>query len=299
MIDYHVHLWPHERRADDGELRLERLSAYCEKAQSRGVKEIALTEHLFRFTQVQEVAKRFWLEEKDERLRNEMAAYFDFHATADLDTYVEDVLAAKRAGLPVVLGLEVDYYRGSMDKVATLLSGYPFDVLLGSVHWLGTWMFDNLGSDVAMHEWDVIGTEATWRTYIEALEELAGTRTCDVLAHPDVIKLTGRRPDEAFLSECNSRIAEAAKQSGMAAEISSAGLRKPVNEPYPSSDLLSRFFDAGVPITTASDAHGVPNVADQHDELIAHAERAGYQQLLAFSGRQGHAVPLVAKDASP
>lgn len=298
MIDYHVHLWPHDERADSAEQRLERLSAYCEQAQSRGVKEIALTEHLFRFTQVQEVAKKFWLKEENEDLRNEMAAYFDFHSTADLDTYVEDVLAAKQAGLPVVLGLEVDYYRGSMDQVAKLLSGYPFDVLLGSVHWIGTWMFDNLGSDVAMREWDAIGTETAWRTYTEALEELAATRTCDVLAHPDVIKLTDRRPAEAFLNECNARIAEAAKHSGMAAEISSAGLRKPVNEPYPSNDLLSRFFVAGVPVTTASDAHGVPDVADHHDELIAHARRAGYQELLAFSARQGHAVPLFAKDGN-
>ena len=297
MIDYHVHLWPHDQRADDGELRLERLRAYCEMAQSRGVREIALTEHLFRFTQVQEVAKRFWRDEKDERLRTEMAAYFDFHATADLDTYVEDVLEAKRSGLRVVLGLEVDYYRGSMDEVAKLLSGYPFDVLLGSVHWLGTWMFDNLGSKVAMHEWDVIGTEEAWRIYTEAIEELAGTRTCDVLAHPDVIKLTGRRPGEASLNECNARIAEAARQSGMAAEISSAGLRKPANEAYPSNDLLGMFFGAGVPVTTASDAHGVPNVADRHDELIAHARRAGYQELLGFRSRRGYAVPLVADEA--
>ena len=299
MIDYHVHLWPHDERADSAEQRLDRLSAYCDRARLQGVVEIALTEHLFRFTQVQEVAQRFWLLEKDENLRDEMAAYFDFHATADLDTYVEDVLAAKRAGLPVVLGLEVDYYRGSMDKVAALLSGYPFDVLLGSVHWLGTWMFDNLRSDVAAREWDVVGTETAWRTYTEALEELAATRTCDVLAHPDLIKLTGRRPGDGFVNECNARIAEAARSSGMAAEISSAGLRKPIDEPYPSNDLLRRFFVAGVPVTTASDAHGVPNVADRHDELIGLARDAGYQELRAFSARKGRDVALAAKDRKP
>ncbi len=292
MIDYHVHLWPHDQRADDAELRLERLRAYCEMAQSRGVHEIALTEHLFRFSQVQGVARRFWQGERDERLRTEMAKYFDFHATADLDTYVEDVLAAKRAGLPVVLGLEVDYYRGSMDAVAELLAGYPFDVLLGSVHWLGTWMFDNLASEVAMREWDAIGTEAAWSIYTDALEELAGTGTCDVLAHPDLIKLADRRPGEVLLNDCNARIAEAARRSGMAAEISSAGLRKPVNESYPSNDLLGMFFAARVPVTTASDSHGVPNVADRNDELVAHARRAGYRELLGFRARQGYSVPL-------
>ena len=44
----------------------------------------------------------------------------------------------------MVLGLEVDYYRGRMDEVADLLAGYPFDVLLGSVHWVGAWRFDDL-----------------------------------------------------------------------------------------------------------------------------------------------------------
>ena len=63
---------------------------------------------------------------------------------------MECVSAAKDAGLPVVLGLEVDYYRGRMDDVATLLAGYPFDVLLGSVHWLGTWRFDDI-DDAAVH----------------------------------------------------------------------------------------------------------------------------------------------------
>ena len=299
MIDYHVHLWPHDQRADSSEQRLDRLGAYCARARTRGVHEIALTEHLFRFTQVHTVARQFWLRERNEDLRNEMTAYFDFHATADLDRYVEDVLAAKRAGLPVVLGLEVDYYRGSMDEVASLLAGYPFDVLLGSVHWLGTWMFDNLTSGVAMREWETIGTDSAWRIYTEALEELAATRTCDVLAHPDVIKLTGRRPGRALLDECNARIAEAAARSGMAAEISSAGLRKPVDEPYPSNDLLSRLFAAGVPVTTASDAHGVPNVADHHEELVRLAGAAGYEELLAFSGRTGHAVPLVMEDGAP
>ena len=75
------------------------------------------------------------------------------------------VLAAKEAGLPVVLGLEVDYCRGRMEAMADLLAQYPFDVLLGSIHWLDTWMFDVVESPVQMAHWDVRGVEATWRAY--------------------------------------------------------------------------------------------------------------------------------------
>ncbi|HEV2361945.1 MAG TPA: histidinol-phosphatase [Acidimicrobiales bacterium] len=292
MIDYHVHLWPHPERADSRQYRLEALAAYCERAAEEGVGEIALTEHLFRFERAQELLGPFWEAEPRVGLREAMAGYWEHHATEDLDRYVESVLEAKAAGLPVVLGLEVDYYTDRMGEVAALLAGYPFDVLLGSVHWLGTWMFDVLGEPVQMDEWDARGTEAAWRDYTTALEELAATRTCDVLAHPDLIKLVGRYPDGGLLAECEERMAEAASGSGMAAEISSAGWGKPVGEQYPSTSLLDRFHRRGVPVTTASDSHGPKRVAARNGELRALASAAGYTSLCAFSARRPREVPL-------
>jgi histidinol-phosphatase (PHP family) len=227
-----------------------------------------------------------------------MADYFDHHATADLDRYVETVLAAKRAGLPIVAGLEVDYYPGLMDKVGGLLDGYPFDVLLGSIHWLGTWMFDIVSSPVQMAEWDVRGTNATWRAYGEAIEELADTATCDVLAHPDVVKVTGRIADPGIVAEVEERICAAAVSSGMAAELSSAGFRKPVGEAYPTRSLLERFHAGGVPITTASDTHGLSHVADRAPALRALAAEAGYSTLRGFRSRRGRDIPLGESTAS-
>ena len=292
MIDYHVHLWPHQERAESSELRLERLASYCEHARAHGVEEIALTEHLFRFSAAHEIADRFWDEESDPTIASSMERYFAHHATADLDEYVEAVLEARRAGLPVVLGLEVDYYPGRMDHVARLLAGYPFDVLLGSIHWLGSWLFDNLDDARARAEWDRRSAEEVWRAYTESLEELAATKTCDVLAHPDVVKLIGVYPSEATLNECHDRIAEAAARAGHAAEISSAGFRKPVGSAYPDDGLLRRFFARGVPVTMASDSHGPSNVADRSAELAELARGAGYGSLRAFRGRQGIDLPI-------
>jgi histidinol-phosphatase (PHP family) len=160
-----------------------------------------------------------------------MASYWDEHAHADLDAYVGCVEAAKRAGLPVVLGLEVDYYRGRMEDVATLLAGYPFDVLLGSVHWIGTWRFDDLDDPVSMDQWTARDVDAAWSDYVTAIEELAASGTCDVLAHPDLVKVAGYRP--LAPEECWDRLVEAAVSSGMAAELSSAGWRKPVDRGLP------------------------------------------------------------------
>jgi histidinol-phosphatase (PHP family) len=293
VLDYHVHLWPHSEVAEPSELRLERLERYVEVARSEGVGEIALTEHLFRFDAVHHIADAFWRTESNGELAAQMAAYFDHHATVDLDRYVEAVLEAKDAGLPVVLGLEVDYYPGRMDAVADLLDGYPFDVLLGSVHWLGSWGFDMLEGP-SLVEWDRRVTADVWKAYTAALEELAATATCDVLAHPDLVKLVGRYPDPGLLAECYDRMAEAASSNSLAAEVSSAGFRKPVGEAYPAPDLLRRFFLRGVPITFASDAHGSAGVATRSADLVDLARTAGYGSLRAFRGRQGIDVPITA-----
>jgi histidinol-phosphatase (PHP family) len=292
MLDYHLHLWPHGQR--DTAPTLDEVAAYCDRAATAGVAEIALTEHLFRFAQADHLLGGWWEEEPDAALRASMAGYWENHARADLDAYVDCVLEAKAAGLPVVLGLEVDYYRGHMDEVAALVEGYPFDVLLGSVHWLGTWRFDDLDDAVSMGEWSTRTVDAAWGDYTTAVEELAASGACDVLAHPDLIKVTGHRP--AAPGECWDRLAEAASASGMAAEVSSAGWRKPVAEAYPAPPLLRRLLDRNVPLTTASDAHRLPDVADRAADLRRILVDEGVEQLRAFRARRPLDVPL---DAPP
>ncbi len=282
MLDYHLHLWPHGQR--DTAPTLDQVAAYCERAAAAGVHEIALTEHLFRFAQADRLLRGFWDDEPDTALRASMESYWDEHARADLDAYVECALAAKDAGLPVVLGLEVDYYRGRMDDVATLLAGYPFDVLLGSVHWLGAWRFDDIGDAVSMAQWSTRDVDAAWSDYVTAIEELAATSTCDVLAHPDLVKAAGHRP--VAPEECWDRLVEAALRSEMAAELSSAGWRKPAEEAYPAPGLLSRLVSAGVPLTTASDAHRLPDVANRVADLARMLDDLQVGSLRAFRARR-------------
>jgi histidinol-phosphatase (PHP family) len=295
VLDYHLHLWPHGE--PDRRPTLEQLSGYCERAGAAGVQEIAVTEHLFRFVQADRLLGGFWRHEPDATLARSMAGYWESHAQADLDTYVECALAAKAAGLPIALGLEVDYYPGRMDEVAALLAGYPFDVLLGSVHWLGTWRFDDVGDEVSMAQWSARSVDAAWDQYTGAVEELAASGTCDVLAHPDLVKVTGRRL--AAPDECWDRLAEAAAASGMAAEVSSAGWRKPVDCAYPDRGLLARFAERGVPFTTASDAHRLPDVADRVGDLAALLRHAGVDSLQGYRSRVPYRVPLGAGVASP
>jgi histidinol-phosphatase (PHP family) len=282
VLDYHLHLWPHEEATTWRSL--DQVAQYCAIAEAAGVTEIALTEHVHRFTQTTDVVGRFWERTDDApALKDAIAGYFSFHARSDLDEYVELCEAAKAAGLPVVTGLEVDYYRGQMEEVAALLAGYPFDVLLGSVHWVGAWQFDALEDPAHMAEWDARDVDACWDAYAAAMEELSATGCCDVLAHPDLVKVAGRIPDAP--AEWWDRIAEAAAAAGLAAECSSSGWFKPVGEQYPATGLLDRFLARGVPLTTASDAHRHDRVAARADELRSMLADRGVTTLAAYRGR--------------
>ena len=216
---------------------------------------------------------------------------------ADKVSYLDYFEAVKAAGLPVVLGLEVDYYQDRMEDVADLLDGYPFDVLLGSVHWLGTWRFDVLSDPQVLAEWDHRAIDHVWDEYTRAVEELAASGVCDVLAHPDLVKIAGRVP--VVPDEFYDRITEAAVRSGMAAEVSSAGWRKPVGEEYPAPPLLRRFVEQGVPLTTASDAHTLPDVAERADDLRGLLTAAGVDTLRGYRQRQPHEVAVAPAPASP
>ncbi|HEY3239629.1 MAG TPA: PHP domain-containing protein, partial [Acidimicrobiia bacterium] len=197
MFDYHLHLLRH---GENGPYTAGAVLAYAEAAAARGVTEICLTEHLFRFRQADRLLRGWWDADPDGVLRDQTAAYWAAHATGDLDAYAGAVLGAaaepagERPRARILLGLEVDYYPGRMDEVAALLSGYPFDLLLGSVHWLGSWGFDQLGEPAVDRQWDARQAEAVWDAYTGAVEELAATRTTDVLAHPDLAKVSGVRP---------------------------------------------------------------------------------------------------------
>jgi histidinol-phosphatase (PHP family) len=295
MLDYHLHLWPHGER--DRQPTVDELAAYCDKAQQQGIEQIAITEHLFRFRQAETAGlKGVWADDRrtEDRpdLRAQAADYWTEHCHADLDAYVEAGLHAKQQGLPIVLGLEVDYYEGRMDRVQALLEGYPFDVLLGSVHWIGAWLFDVIESATAMEEWTNRGIDDAWDAYTRAIEELAATRAVDVLAHPDLAKVAGHTPDPKATDEFHDRIAEAAAASNIAAEVNSAGWRKPCNEAYPAPPLLQKFQQRGVAVTTASDGHHLDHVGFRVADLRPLLDQAGYTELVAFDQRKPRPVAL-------
>jgi len=286
MSDYHVHLHPHSPLPGSppmGEYPAGYIDSFVEAAAARGVTELGFTEHLYRCVEAADALGTWWTREANLRLRAEFEEMIINERNLSMARYVDVVLDAKARGLPVKLGLEVDFQPGTEAAILDLIAPYPWDFLVGSVHWIEGWDFMHSG---AAEELERRGVELAWRQYFALETQLASAGMVDVLAHSDVIKLTGLRPEPAVIEKLYGPLVLAAAASGVAVEVSSSGLRRPVMEAYPSPRLLTMFNAAGVPITLASDAHTPDMAGWRHDEVVAAARAAGYSEHLRFEGRR-------------
>lgn len=291
MSDYHLHLHPHRPTPGAppmGTYPPGYIDRYVETALARGITEVGFTEHLYRCVEAAPVLGEWWTADPQPHLVVEMEDWVRGDRNLSLHRYVEVVLDAKARGLPVKLGLEVDFVPGTEAAVLELLAGIPFDYLVGSIHWIGAW---NFMRDTAPLEHARRGVQTAFRQYFELETALAGSGMVDVLAHADVIKRHGVQPDGGML-ELYEPVVAAAARSGTAVEVSSAGLRSPIAEIFPAPSFLALFRAGGVPITLASDAHVPEDAAWGHDEIVAAARTAGYTEYLRFSNRTPIPTPL-------
>jgi histidinol-phosphatase (PHP family) len=201
----------------------------------------------------------------------------------DLDAYVDAIMQAREHGLPVKLGLEVDYAPGREEETRALLAPYPWDYLLGSVHWI-----DGFGIDGEPRLLDEVGVDAAWSRYFETLAEAARSGLFDSLSHPDLVKIFGLRA-AAF---DYAGVADAIAAAGVAVEVSTAGLRKPVGEVYPHPDFLAACRARGVPVTTGSDAHRPDLVGRDFDRARELLRSVGYETVTIFERRRARQEPF-------
>jgi len=259
LLDYHMHLRTTSREELDH--TVEAVERYVERALERGVQEIGITEHVYYFRET----RGFWaLPYQLDRCHEELGRYCDA------------VLAAKRQGLPVKLGLEVDWVPERADELAAVLEPYPWDYLIGSVHWIG-----GLAVDQRPGLWAGGSVEDVWALYAREVEAAARSGHFDVLAHPDLVKIFGDRVAWDWQPVIDAL-------DGVALEVSTAGLHKPVGELYPDAELLR----GASRITLASDAHLAEHVGRDLDAAVDHARAAGFETVTVFDGRSSRQEPL-------
>ena len=263
IVDYHMHLRDPEEQLS---FSVESVERFVETAAARGVDEIGFTEHVYYFRET----RSLWT-----------VPYHVERCAYDLSDYVTAVEDAKAQGLPVKLGIEVDYVRGREEETHDLLAPYPWDFVLGSVHFV-----DGLGIDGKPRLLDEVGVDETWRRYFDELAAGARSGIFDSLAHPDVVKIWGVRPEAIEYGPLLNAL------DGVCLEVSTAGLRKPVGELYPDPELLRAAHARGAPITLASDAHVPSLVGEDFDQALELARSAGYSTVTVFEGRHGRQEPL-------
>jgi histidinol-phosphatase (PHP family) len=274
LTDYHLHLRPDDPDTPpERYFTAENVERYREAAAAAGVEELGVSEHVYRFTQALDLWQHpFW----QEQARDDLGAYCEF---------------VRGAGIK--LGIECDFVPGVEDRTANLLEAHDFDYVVGSVHFVGEAAVDHEGWDV----WEDKGdADEVWRRYFEALAECARSGLFDILAHPDLVKVWGRaRP----LPERDPRhyyepAVEAISASGIAVEISTAGLRKPVGELYPARAFAEMCVEAGTPFALSSDAHLPKQVGFGYDRALQFLAELGVGEISVFERRQRSLAPLPA-----
>jgi histidinol-phosphatase (PHP family) len=273
LVDYHCHLAPDDERLGSPWMRPEWIETYAHAATAAGIAELALTEHDHRFTQALGISEH---------------SFWDETAHADLDEYVGALAAARDAGLPIRVGIELDWLPGREQQLRALVEGRDLDIVLGSVHWLAGAMVDHPDYSV----WEAHPVDEVWRLYFEQLQAAAASGLYDVMAHPDLPKVFGERPAGGVPQRHYDETADAFAAAGVACEISTAGLRKRAQELYPAPALLAACRRREVPITLAADGHRPEDVGRDLPAAVELAVAAGYRTVTAFRGREPRQEPL-------
>ncbi len=202
----------------------------------------------------------------------------------ELPNYVSEVMSLRKSfpEIRIKLGIEADYVPGNESYVKELLERYPFDYVIGSVHYIGTWAFDHPGE---LGEWDKKEVDLVYKEYFELLRKSARTSLFDIIGHCDLVKKFGHRPNTELSKELNDT-AQVFKEYKVAVEVNTSGLRKPVKEIYPSCEILSLYQKYDIPIVFGSDAHTPGDIGKDFDNAILLARQAGYKGFVTFEGRK-------------
>ncbi|MHB8242637.1 MAG: histidinol-phosphatase [Solirubrobacteraceae bacterium] len=279
LTDYHLHL-----RADALEATPERCftranaERYREVADERGIVELGVSEHVYRFRQALDVWQH---------------PLWQTFALDDIDEYCSFV----REQTDLRLGIEADFIPGGEDRMANLLQARDFDYVVGSVHFLRDGAVD-------MDDYSVWGAghsaEDIWRRYFEAIAETARCGLFDIVSHPDLVKYWGdaQRTPAGDLRRYYEPAVEGIAEGGVAVEVSTAGLRKPAGEIYPARAFLEMCVDAGVPVALSSDAHRAEDVGGDYERALELLADVGVRELSVFEGRVRRLEPIGASERS-
>jgi histidinol-phosphatase (PHP family) len=185
--------------------------------------------------------------------------------------------------IEVMLGLEMDFLDGLENYCRDLIARYPWDYIIGSVHYLdtacrlGAWP-KNCGGDIGAH----------YKRYFEQLRKLARSGICDIIAHFDIPRRTGQDPTAANAADIADTLREIAN-AGLSLEINTSGYRHaelPHPAPYPNFPIIKEAIALGIPMTVNSDSHDPQHVGWKFAEIELFLRRNSCEQLARYERRK-------------
>lgn len=261
LIDYHTH---HVRCGHaSGELE-----EYVKRGMEIGLVQLGLSDHM-------------------PLLHVDPATYLPGMAMAkeELPRYVEECLHLKekyKDFIDIRLGLEGDYIEGYESEINDIIQAYPWDYVIGSVHFLGEW---DISDYRQLDGWKERDAYDVYRQYYEAVQKAARTGFYDYIGHIDVIKRFGFKPDRDTW-ELEKAALDAVKENGLAIELNASGLRMPCEEMFPGRRILEYCYQQGIPLTIGSDAHQPERLAQYLDQAVNLLREVGFNELATFSARK-------------
>lgn len=235
------------------------MQAYVEKAIEKGIDVFGFSEH---------APMDF---DKHYRLPLEKKAEYETEVKRLQEMFSNDI--------EILLAYEVDFMQ-NVPMLDEILKA-KVDYLIGSVHFLDGWGFDNPEFIGSYENRDI---DVIWQEYFNTIEAMSKANLFDIVGHLDLIKIFKFMPKKEVKSIAQNAL-KAIKKANMVVEINPAGLRKPIAEAYPSKELLEACFELDIPITFGSDAHEIEQVGFKYEEAKALAQAVGYTKAMRFKNR--------------
>ncbi len=265
LVDYHIHT----AFSQDSTATMQ---AQCEAAISRGLKEIAFTEH------------------EDYNPRDPTSYYFDHAAYWKELQRCRALFAGK---LVIRAGIEISEPHRYPTLAGAVLAKYDWDFVLGSLHWLSPTVNTYL-PEFFEHKND--WRESMRLYFIEAIE-LAKHGDFDVMAHIDYpVRYNMAHYDEQYDIRAYEPIVKdilrALIKRGKGIEINLSATRYNRN-PNPPAVVIKWFHELGGDrLTVGTDSHTPNHTGLGIDFALTIAKEAGFTHIATYERRVTTRAPI-------
>jgi len=233
--------------------------------------------------------------------------YFDptYDVRVSYPEYVEKVLTAKnryRSQIEVLLGAEFDWISGYSNWIRNEIAKYPFDYVIGSVHYIfgGDGVYfpidftQSYFNQAVRHFGDM---RKVVERYYSLVQDIAVSKLFDCVGHLDRIKVfnDGSLFDEQsqWYQQQVIQTLDKLATTKIVMEVNTSGFDRAGVSSYPSLWILKETKKRGIDITFGSDAHRPGEVGRYFDRAVELVKHAGYRELVRFVNREKRRVPII------